>query len=376
MAPAASSRAAQHHSVTVAFGPMVVRQRRRRRRWHRWVAVAVSIVLLVYLQLCLHARLQAAMDSQSQAPPAPNAVAEVVAEATATAALQALSAAAAGGGSAGRVPAAGQIPMLVHQSWRDDGFPKDMFNFRWQEAILALNPGWKLMRWTDATSRQLIAEDFPWFLAAYDAYPSYIQRCDAARYFIMYSHGGLYADLDYECTKPFGPVLGDARAVFSHKQGVNASLGLVNAIFASEARHPLWRTVFQLMLDRANASATGGVTHVDIIHSTGPGLLRAALYQLDADHAATTAATAATPSPERRLAAPGGPLAAMGVRVLDSATWHPTMPEQKRGRDSSEETTCAQSASSCNLYSPCHTYLRGAPYYGYTLLTMQCYTHH
>ena len=237
MAPAASSRAAAHHSVTVSFGPMVVRQRWRRRRWLRWVAVAVSIALLVYLQLCLHARLQAAMDSQPRAPPAPNAVAEVVAEATATAAPQALSAAAVGGGSAGRVPAAGQIPMLVHQSWRDDGFPKDMFNFRWQEAILALNPGWKLMRWTDATSRQLIADDFPWFLSAYDAYPSYIQRCDAARYFIMYSHGGLYADLDYECTKPFGPVLGDARAVFSHKQGVNASRGLVNAIFASEARH-------------------------------------------------------------------------------------------------------------------------------------------
>ena len=59
----------------------------------------------------------------------------------------------------------GRIPMIVHQSWRDDGFPKDMFNFRWQQAILALNPGWKLMRWTDETSRQLIAEDFPWLLA-------------------------------------------------------------------------------------------------------------------------------------------------------------------------------------------------------------------
>ena len=63
----------------------------------------------------------------------------------------------------------------------------------------------------------------PWhrrFLATYDAYPSYIQRCDAARYFIIYTHGGLYADLDYECTKPFAPVLADARAVFSHKQAI------------------------------------------------------------------------------------------------------------------------------------------------------------
>ena len=90
---------------------------------------------------------------------------------------------------------------------------------------------------------------------------------------------------------------------------------------------------------------------MDIIHSTGPGLLRAALLQLDADHAAAAAAAAAAaPSQQlgRRLAAPGGPLAAMGVRVLDSATWHPTMPEQKRGRDSSDETTRVLAASSCN----------------------------
>ena len=165
MAPAASSRAGAHHSVTVAFGPMAVRQRRRWRRWHRWLAVAASIALLVYLQLCLHSKLQTAMYSEPRAPPAPNAVAEVVTEATAAVAPQALSAAAASGGSPGQAPAAGRIPMIVHQSWRDDGFPKDMFNFRWQQAILALNPGWKLMRWTDETSRQLIAEDFPWLLA-------------------------------------------------------------------------------------------------------------------------------------------------------------------------------------------------------------------
>ena len=120
--------------------------------------------------------------------------------------------------------------MIVHQSWRDDGFPKDMFNFRWQEQILALNPGWQLMRWTDASQRELIATSYPWFLAAYDAYPSYIQRCDAARYFIVYHHGGVYADLDIECFRPFAPVVGGARVVFSYKQGVNVTRGLANAI--------------------------------------------------------------------------------------------------------------------------------------------------
>ena len=38
------------------------------------------------------------------------------------------------------------IPQLIHQSWRDDGFPKTMFNWRWQAGLQTLNPGWKLMR--------------------------------------------------------------------------------------------------------------------------------------------------------------------------------------------------------------------------------------
>jgi hypothetical protein len=158
-----------------------------------------------------------------------------------------------------------------------------------QAGLVDLNPGWTLMRWTDASSRRLIATEYRWFLAAYDAYPSYIQarrwhrcrrrlraarrapaqparprirpcmrptcptasrtqptsslcrfaiapaqRSDAARYFIVYHYGGVYLDLDYECSRPFAPVLAGARAIFSFKVGTNASRGLANAIFATE----------------------------------------------------------------------------------------------------------------------------------------------
>ena len=60
------------------------------------------------------------------------------------------------------------------------------------------------------------------------------QRSDAARYFIVYHYGGVYLDLDYECSRPFAPVLAGARAVFSFKVGTNMSRGVANAIFASE----------------------------------------------------------------------------------------------------------------------------------------------
>ena len=103
-----------------------------------------------------------------------------------------------------------RIPRLIHQSWRDGGFPKDLFNWRWQQGLLDLNPGWTLMRWTDESSRELIAQHYSWFLPIYDAYPSYIQRCDASRYFIVHHLGGVYADLDIECSRPFAPVADDA----------------------------------------------------------------------------------------------------------------------------------------------------------------------
>ena len=236
------------------------------------------------------------------------------------------------------VPASVHIPKLIHQSWRDDGFPKGMFNWRWQQGLLDLNPGWKLIKWTDKSSRDFIAREYPWFLATYDAYPSYIQRCDASRYFIVYHHGGVYADLDIECSKPFAPVLSSHRAVFSYKSGTNMSRGLVNALFASEAKHPVWHTVFDLLTNRSKDGARAA-THVEVVRSTGPGLLRQALvHHMGRVHGAGS------------TGAPGGQrdeLSRMGVALLDSSVWHPIMPEQKRGRDASATTAAAIANSHC-----------------------------
>jgi hypothetical protein len=223
------------------------------------------------------------------------------------------------------------VPKLIHQSWRDGGFPKTLFNWRWQQGLLDLNPGWRLVQWTDNSSRAFIAREYGWFLPTYDAYPSYIQRSDAARYFIVHHYGGVYADLDIECSRPFAPVLGDHRAVFSYKQGTNMSRGLVNALFASEARHPLWHTVFKLLQRRSDLGASAA-THVDVVRSTGPGLLREALLT-EAERSA------------------GGSVARLerthGLKLLDASVWHPIMPEQKRGRDTSSATAHALARSHC-----------------------------
>ena len=41
---------------------------------------------------------------------------------------------------------------------------------------------------------------YPELIPVYESFPYAVQRWDAIRYLILYTFGGLYVDLDYECT--------------------------------------------------------------------------------------------------------------------------------------------------------------------------------
>ena len=99
------------------------------------------------------------------------------------------------------------VPWRLHQTWKDAWPPKHLFSPRWRHSMQAANPGWAHRLWTDAENRALVAARYPWLLAAYDGYPSDIQRADVARYVVVHAHGGVYADLDIECFRPFAPLL-------------------------------------------------------------------------------------------------------------------------------------------------------------------------
>nr|KAG5701406.1 hypothetical protein BaRGS_032738 [Batillaria attramentaria] len=54
--------------------------------------------------------------------------------------------------------------------------------------------------------RELIANNYSWFLADYDSYRYNIQRVDSARYFILHHFGGVYMDLDISCRHQLAPL--------------------------------------------------------------------------------------------------------------------------------------------------------------------------
>src|ERR1700734_3968818 len=99
------------------------------------------------------------------------------------------------------------------------------------------------MLWTDASSREFIAEHYPWFLDNFDDYTYPIQRADAIRYFVLHYYGGVYLDLDVGCLRPLDPLL--VHQVILPK---TIPVGVSNDIMFAEKGHPfLAQTIHNLV---------------------------------------------------------------------------------------------------------------------------------
>jgi len=61
------------------------------------------------------------------------------------------------------------------------------------------NPDWKYIFWDEESIIKLLKNKHPDFLERFNSLDKDIKKCDAARYFILYEYGGIYADLDTTC---------------------------------------------------------------------------------------------------------------------------------------------------------------------------------
>ncbi len=123
--------------------------------------------------------------------------------------------------------------------------------------------------WTDEDNRTLIADHYRWFLDTYDSYTHNIERADAARYFILHRHGGLYLDLDIEVLRPLDTLLGEGVTVSLEAGPLIGDTVMSNACMAAPVGHPF----FHRLLHRLPALRTQDVTHQDVFANTGPDML-------------------------------------------------------------------------------------------------------
>jgi len=165
------------------------------------------------------------------------------------------------------------IPRIIHQTWKDERLPVRMQKMAasWKRN----HPGWEYRLWTDLQNREFVMTHYPHFLMRYDSYPYDIQRVDAVRYLFLYTFGGIYVDLDFECLHSLERLLKDQECLFGlepqeHCQIHNRDRIIGNALMATVPQHSFFRAIIQDLTD--HYPLQGDANNI-VLETTGPFML-------------------------------------------------------------------------------------------------------
>lgn len=139
-----------------------------------------------------------------------------------------------------------KIPKIIHQTAPADESKWHPVWFECQKTWKEKFPDFEYRMWTDEDMDEFIKTKYEWFWPTFKGYDHKIKRIDAARYFILYEYGGIYADMDYECLDNFMEEIPDGKVSVSQDKFSNKmwfDLTHLNALMASPAKHPFWNYV-------------------------------------------------------------------------------------------------------------------------------------
>src|SRR5438105_4960637 len=137
------------------------------------------------------------------------------------------------------------IPLIFHQMWLDTKSHSNMEPEKYKvlgypEVCRQVNKEFKHMFW-DYNKLVTLFEDPQ--LAKYKSFwynlPKIYEKCDFARYAIMYLYGGIYLDLDFECYKSFEPLTKDKDILLVWEPKEHGNNMLYNGFLGSTKGHKL-----------------------------------------------------------------------------------------------------------------------------------------
>lgn len=135
------------------------------------------------------------------------------------------------------------------------------------------NPTWFHIEWSKKLGEKVVKAFFPEHYDLYKNYQYEIQRCDLLRYFILYRYGGIYADMDYYCNKPFDEAFLRFTNDFYLVSTPNAGNSYVsNSLMYSRPGHVFWKKLI-LEMEIYKTSPIYYSRHMIIMYTTGPGIL-------------------------------------------------------------------------------------------------------
>lgn len=163
-----------------------------------------------------------------------------------------------------------KIPKTVHQiwhAWKPGSSPtQEMVAFN--DEIKRLHPDWTYILWDNTSSRDFIAQHYPFFLPTYDSYDVPIKRADALRYFILHHQGGLYLDMGFKVFKNLEPLLAGWDFVAAEQDLLEKSVN--NSFMASIPGHPFLDFVIKKL---------PATKDLFVLHATGPNFLTESLLE-------------------------------------------------------------------------------------------------
>ncbi len=150
-----------------------------------------------------------------------------------------------------------RIPALFHLIWLGSKVPDRYVMLK--KKLEKMHPGCAVKIWTDREA----ASFFMTNRRAFDSATNYGEKSDIFRYEILYQHGGVYLDGDFEILKPFTDILYACN--FFAGMAYAAQIELYNGLIGASPQHPIIKRCIETL-------ASGGPKEdVDaIIRRTGP----------------------------------------------------------------------------------------------------------
>lgn len=168
-----------------------------------------------------------------------------------------------------------RIPRLMHQLYESPtGVPLRLKQL--SESWTEKNPSWKYMFWGTKEIDVFLNDHFPDFIPFYRDYEFDVQRWDAIRYLILYTYGGLYIDMDYECLQPIDKILTNKGCFLGMEPKIHSALSGVpyiigNAFMASVPGHDFMKCLIEELYNKEKY--TNPDKKRRILQTTGPLML-------------------------------------------------------------------------------------------------------
>jgi mannosyltransferase OCH1-like enzyme len=167
------------------------------------------------------------------------------------------------------------IPKILHRMWLDktilnnEHAPKKYDRFI--KSFDEHNPDFRVMFWNMDKVKKLFDQnsEIAKYKETWYNLPHHIQKCDMARFIILYLYGGLYVDLDFMCFKNLTPLLNrDLLLVLEPPEHSEIWMDpiqarLYNGFIGSVPKHPFWLDWLDFIV--ASLKKTS-----DVMYTTGP----------------------------------------------------------------------------------------------------------